>query len=205
MPSGGIPERAPDPLRYENDVPTTIRQQQPIWQSVDPVAISSSPKIVNRPPNPESRIPNAASQYNNTPFDVMHGAIPMPQEQTTRQRATPHELNQLKEQEHGLVSQTTLPPQILPWNHANLPGLDGHYRSHLPCDLPSEILKCHWKGCRYTGTFGRKAELERHIRTQHINPKAYKCPKCGRPCNRNDNLNGHLRNVHGTNIQVTQM
>lgn len=202
MPPSGIPEETSDSLRYEADVPTTLRQQLPIWQSVDPVAFSSSPKIVNPPPDSGSHIPYFASQYNSTPFSVMHRAVPIQQEQTTRQRETPH---QPKEQEHSFVSQTTLPPRTPTYDYAMLLACGEHERSHQPKNSMSEVLKCHWEGCRYNGTFGRKAELKRHVETQHISPKAYKCPKCGRPCNRDDNLNGHLRRVHKSDIQVMQM
>ncbi|KAJ5798460.1 uncharacterized protein N7503_007756 [Penicillium pulvis] len=202
MPPSGIPEGNSDPSRYEADVPTTLRQQQPIWQSVDPILFSSSPKIVNPPPDSGLRIPHFASQYNSTPFSVMHRAVPIQQEQTIRQRETPH---QPKEQGNSFGLQTTSPPQIPTYDHAMFLACGEHEESHQPNNSPSEILKCHWKGCRYTGTFGRKAELKRHVETQHIFPKAYKCPKCGRPCNRDDNLNGHLRRVHKSDVQVTQM
>ncbi|KAJ5652766.1 hypothetical protein N7507_010192 [Penicillium longicatenatum] len=45
-----------------------------------------------------------------------------------------------------------------------------------------ETYKCQWKGCQYTGTFGRKADLMRHVETRHVCPKAYKCsfPGCSK-------------------------
>ncbi|KAJ5633266.1 hypothetical protein N7490_009605 [Penicillium lividum] len=63
-----------------------------------------------------------------------------------------------------------------------------------------ETFKCDWKDCRYTKTFRRKAGLMRHIDTQHISRGAYQCPipACGSRHNREDNLQVHLRTVHGS-------
>ncbi|KAB8225868.1 hypothetical protein BDV33DRAFT_198280 [Aspergillus novoparasiticus] len=59
-------------------------------------------------------------------------------------------------------------------------------------------VKCEWKGCTYTGLFARKAELKRHVETQHISPNSYECPepRCVRTFNRRDNLDEHLRRTH---------
>ncbi|KAB8278269.1 hypothetical protein BDV30DRAFT_139839 [Aspergillus minisclerotigenes] len=59
-------------------------------------------------------------------------------------------------------------------------------------------VRCEWKGCTYTGLFARKAELKRHVETQHIFPNSYEClePRCMRTFNRRDNLNEHLRRTH---------
>ncbi|KAJ5537686.1 hypothetical protein N7494_007165 [Penicillium frequentans] len=56
-------------------------------------------------------------------------------------------------------------------------------------------FKCKWEGCRYTGAFGRKFELKRHVDTQHISPNSFPCPdpRCGKGYNRRDNLEEHLR------------
>jgi len=61
-----------------------------------------------------------------------------------------------------------------------------------------KIIKCCWIGCQYTGTFGRKTDLMRHLETKHVSPKKYKCsfPGCVGVFNRTDNLQGHLRRVH---------
>ncbi|KAE8166925.1 hypothetical protein BDV40DRAFT_295955 [Aspergillus tamarii] len=59
-------------------------------------------------------------------------------------------------------------------------------------------LRCGWKDCNYQGTFGRKAELMRHIDTQHVSPRSYDCPiqGCRKVCNREDNLLEHIRRAH---------
>ncbi|EAU39310.1 predicted protein [Aspergillus terreus NIH2624] len=61
----------------------------------------------------------------------------------------------------------------------------------------TQRFRCDRNGCDYTGTFGRKAELMRHIESKHVNPGAHKCPApgCGRVFNRKDNLEEHMR-VH---------
>ncbi|KAK1147792.1 hypothetical protein N8T08_000305 [Aspergillus melleus] len=53
-----------------------------------------------------------------------------------------------------------------------------------------------WKDCGYSGSFGRKAELMRHIETQHVNPRAHQCALCGKVYNRKDNLGEHFQRVH---------
>lgn len=190
MPPSGISEKNTDSLSHNADMPARSRQQQPVWQSLNPVAFSPPHNIVNPSPNSEAQIP-----YINSASSVMHRVVPMQQQHTIRQQATPHQSN---EQERSFAAQI-MPSKLLPWDYPDFLTCGEQYRSHQPNDPPSEI-KCHWKDCRYTGTFGRKAELKRHIETQHISPKAYKCPECGRPCNRDDNLNGHLRRVHKSEI-----
>ncbi|QMW40820.1 hypothetical protein G4B11_004100 [Aspergillus flavus] len=59
-------------------------------------------------------------------------------------------------------------------------------------------LRCGWKDCEYEGTFGRKAELMRHIDVLHVSPHSYDCPVrgCKKVCNRQDNLLEHIRRAH---------
>ncbi|KAE8383842.1 hypothetical protein BDV26DRAFT_2190 [Aspergillus bertholletiae] len=65
--------------------------------------------------------------------------------------------------------------------------------------LPTTRFRCGWKGCKYNGTFGRKAELMRHIDALHVSPHSYDCPvqKCPKVFNRRDNLLEHIRRAHG--------
>ncbi|KAB8257133.1 hypothetical protein BDV32DRAFT_152642 [Aspergillus pseudonomiae] len=62
----------------------------------------------------------------------------------------------------------------------------------------SSKYRCEWAGCRYTGVFGRKEDLKRHIFKIHVSPRSYECPvaNCRRAFNRNDNLQSHLKTVH---------
>ncbi|KAE8352673.1 hypothetical protein BDV28DRAFT_122211 [Aspergillus coremiiformis] len=62
----------------------------------------------------------------------------------------------------------------------------------------SRPFRCGWKLCRYTGVFGRKEELMRHIETIHVSPGSYHCPaeSCQRVFNRNDKVQEHVRRVH---------
>lgn len=60
-------------------------------------------------------------------------------------------------------------------------------------------LHCRWSGCAYNGTFGRKADLMRHIDNTHVDPRAHRCLCCGSLFNRKDNLDKHLLRVHAQN------
>ncbi|KAE8401839.1 hypothetical protein BDV37DRAFT_253747 [Aspergillus pseudonomiae] len=59
-------------------------------------------------------------------------------------------------------------------------------------------FRCGWKDCTYNGTFGRKAELMRHIDLLHVSPHSFDCPLrgCKRVFNRWDNLSDHMRRAH---------
>lgn len=59
-------------------------------------------------------------------------------------------------------------------------------------------FRCKWEGCRYTGAFGRKFELKRHVETQHIFPNSFEClnSRCNKVYNRKDNLEEHMRRAH---------
>jgi hypothetical protein len=71
-----------------------------------------------------------------------------------------------------------------------------------PCSSPRIVapraFKCKWRGCTYTGTFSRPAQLKRHVDTQHINPGSFACqvPGCAKTFNRKDNLGVHSRKMH---------
>jgi hypothetical protein len=59
-------------------------------------------------------------------------------------------------------------------------------------------MRCHWPGCRYAGSFSKKGQLTRHVKTQHISPKSFGCsePGCGKAFHRKDNLGEHIRRIH---------
>lgn len=103
------------------------------------------------------------------------------------------------------VHSTTQEPML---GHSRATAIPSTPRSD-PINIPlvSDTLKCHWNGCRYGGTFGRKSELKRHVETQHIYPMAYQCPfpECGSEHNRKDNLQAHLQNAHGISRSLKGM
>ncbi|KAJ5372572.1 hypothetical protein N7517_004578 [Penicillium concentricum] len=59
-------------------------------------------------------------------------------------------------------------------------------------------FKCEWKDCQYDRLFSRKGVLMRHIETQHVNPRAFKCPnpRCNHASSRRENLKAHRQSVH---------
>ncbi|KAJ5472943.1 hypothetical protein N7530_006944 [Penicillium desertorum] len=57
-------------------------------------------------------------------------------------------------------------------------------------------FKCEWKGCQYDRLFSRKGVLKRHIQTQHLNPRAFKCPWCKHASSRRENLKAHRQSIH---------
>jgi uncharacterized Zn-finger protein len=63
---------------------------------------------------------------------------------------------------------------------------------------PTSAKICKWDGCKYTGSFGREADLLRHVRTAHISPRSFVCSVsgCRKSCSRKDNLEAHHRRVH---------
>ncbi|KAI9926073.1 hypothetical protein ASPWEDRAFT_181431 [Aspergillus wentii DTO 134E9] len=62
--------------------------------------------------------------------------------------------------------------------------------------LPTNSFQCRWEGCRRNCSFGRKAELMRHIELLHVSPGSYECSRCSRAFNRKDNLAEHMRSRH---------
>ncbi|CAI7598482.1 unnamed protein product [Penicillium viridicatum] len=84
---------------------------------------------------------------------------------------------------------------------------NGHSQTKLPCRSRQRgakrkendnygTFKCEWKGCQYDRLFSRKGVLMRHIQTQHINPRAFKCPWCDHASSRRENLKAHRQSVH---------
>ncbi|KAJ5970681.1 uncharacterized protein N7479_000599 [Penicillium vulpinum] len=58
---------------------------------------------------------------------------------------------------------------------------------------------CPWKDCKQNGRpFSRKGVLKRHIDTQHVNPRAFKCPhaRCTHASSRRENLKAHRQSIH---------
>ena len=72
---------------------------------------------------------------------------------------------------------------------------------NLECEnqsAPAFAKICKWEGCKYTGSFGRGADLLRHVQTAHISPRSFVCSVsgCRKSCSRKDNLEAHYRRVH---------
>ncbi|KAJ5455075.1 hypothetical protein N7475_010196, partial [Penicillium sp. IBT 31633x] len=57
-------------------------------------------------------------------------------------------------------------------------------------------FKCEWKGCTYDRMFSRKGVLMRHIETQHVSPRGFKCPSCEHASSRRENLKAHRQSIH---------
>ena len=103
------------------------------------------------------------------------------------------------------ISQPTAPhaefsPVTLPGgNDGILPPISES--ENLECgnqSAPTVGKICRWEGCQYTGSFGRGADLLRHVRTAHISPRSFVCSVsgCRKSCSRKDNLEAHYRRVH---------
>ncbi|KAL2867395.1 uncharacterized protein BJX67DRAFT_85162 [Aspergillus lucknowensis] len=90
-------------------------------------------------------------------------------------------------------------PVLVP--HSNTRNRNPSHRVSKPSQQstrPASAIKCEWRGCKYTGTFSRPAQLKRHVDTQHISRSSFACsmPGCERVFHRKDNLAEHLRRVH---------
>ncbi|KAJ0419583.1 hypothetical protein BJY00DRAFT_313963 [Aspergillus carlsbadensis] len=59
-------------------------------------------------------------------------------------------------------------------------------------------LRCKWEGCGSPHEFRSAGDLVRHLRSIHIAPRAFVCPRdgCGRSFGRNDHLREHIRRRH---------
>lgn len=65
-------------------------------------------------------------------------------------------------------------------------------------------LKCAWPGCR--SSFGRKADLMRHVNSQHFPAHSYRCAVkgCTRTFYRRDKLRDHERHSHRSEVAASQ-
>ncbi|KAJ5798457.1 uncharacterized protein N7503_007753 [Penicillium pulvis] len=166
-------------------------RQEEQWSIFDPASLNSLNPL-DAPAAPWFQEEYINPQYTDTPFSA------------TGPRTSMHTAQLAAHQE--VYSQptsfdfTSAQEQTLQDRHAL--STDATLRHPQAAVTPrKEVIKCHWRGCQYTGTFGRKKDLLRHLETQHVSPMAYKCsfPGCTREYNRDDNLQGHLRRDHGLN------
>ncbi|KAJ5743703.1 Zinc finger C2H2 [Penicillium manginii] len=75
-------------------------------------------------------------------------------------------------------------------------------RRRISSDSP---LLCKWSNCKRPGPFSNRATLKRHVDTQHLDPRSFKCHSCNMSFNRKDNLDQHLRaDFHRQKSQKTR-
>ncbi|KAJ5159635.1 uncharacterized protein N7482_006639 [Penicillium canariense] len=60
----------------------------------------------------------------------------------------------------------------------------------------SNVIRCGWRDCSYSGVFSRKASLWRHIQDRHIAQNEFQCLICPMAFGRRDKLTAHVRNAH---------
>ncbi|KAJ5548406.1 hypothetical protein N7513_005640 [Penicillium frequentans] len=167
--------------------PTAPRQEEE-WPTFDS-AIYNSLNTVNAPAAPWFQEEYFNPQYTGAPFSASGHGASIPTAQLSGHQG-------LYRQPSSFDTRSTQP--TLQDRHAL--STEATMRHPQGASRPRpESIKCCWRGCQYTGTFGRKKDLMRHLETQHVSPKAYKCsfPGCTREYNRDDNLQGHLRRDHG--------
>ncbi|KAE8332219.1 hypothetical protein BDV39DRAFT_200371 [Aspergillus sergii] len=97
-------------------------------------------------------------------------------------------------------------PSQSPTNNNTLTTADQNYNTQHKTTRATKALpnnstkpkqwRCDEKGCKYRGTFARKAEMKRHIESLHVHPGSHECPLCGSQHNRKDNLVAHLKTRH---------
>lgn len=113
---------------------------------------------------------------------------------------------------HSMTDRPYVSPQMTPDTNISVSGLiEGSIIRPRLLELDPETglatqpafsgfsLICKWEGCKYARSFGREAELLRHVKTVHLSPSAYFCPElgCSKSCSRKDNLEAHRRRAHG--------
>ncbi|KAJ5930994.1 hypothetical protein N7466_006487 [Penicillium verhagenii] len=203
-------EMAPDALNHYVDIPW--RQMQPEWLQVGPTTVNRSYDVA------DSRIDLGSQwlsshdtrQYTHGSYNAFRHGLSASQGHVTGEQSSS---NQPFENGYNFASQVSATRRQAgpgPSSNTQINTWDSHLDMTIEAGqimqqqkvLPSRTYRCLWQGCRYTGTFRRSAELRRHVDTQHIAPKSYICPvsDCGRPYNRGDNLNEHLRRAHGSNF-----
>jgi uncharacterized C2H2 Zn-finger protein len=86
------------------------------------------------------------------------------------------------------------------------PTVDEILASHNPAATPATpaTLKCAWPGCR--SSFRRKADLIRHVNSQHFPAHSYRCTVegCTRTFYRRDKLRDHERHSHRSEVAPSQ-
>ncbi|CAI7589901.1 unnamed protein product [Penicillium pancosmium] len=81
-------------------------------------------------------------------------------------------------------------------NHQSFNCRGDHQKKNKDSVMPFKSpFICRWSGCKRPGPFSKKGVLKRHVNTQHLDPRSFKCPHrgCTVSFNRKDNLDQHLR------------
>jgi hypothetical protein len=107
---------------------------------------------------------------------------------------------------HSMTDRPYASPQMTPDTNMSVSGLiEGSIIQPRLLELDPETglatqpafsgfsLICKWEGCKYAHSFGREAELLRHVKTVHLSPSAFFCPElgCSKSCSRKDNCWKH--------------
>lgn len=166
-------------------------QQEREWLNFPAAPYGFALGTVDAPNNSCPREPFVDLQSTVNSFDGTHHG-------TSAHRAQP--AGHQAEYRHPTVYDARSPHEQM-WGHRHgisIEATSGDRQGSARSD--PEVLRCQWKDCTYTRAFGRPKDLMRHIETQHVSPKAYKCwfPGCGKEYNRDDNLRVHLRKAHGS-------
>ncbi|KAJ5537692.1 hypothetical protein N7494_007171 [Penicillium frequentans] len=172
--------------------PTSTAPRQGIkWSSFDSLLHDLSLSTVNAPAVSCCREPYTNSQYTPNPFEARNHEIPVNIAQPTHHQAV---------HPPPVTAFDTRSTQEQTWAHYLAVSIEETSEDLQGNAGPgNEILKCQWKDCQYTGTFGRKTDLMRHIETQHVSPKAYKCSFPRDTCGKSMGLLDHTGDalLHG--------
>jgi hypothetical protein len=189
-------------LNHGSHRPIAPRRQGPDRPSFHQTNVNPSFNVANAT-NAWFQSAHAGPEYRNTSFNTMqYTANPTPV-QVAEYRANHHQPRDNGYNIAPYTRPTAFVTSSTTQEQASRPSCAiarARPTSHQnPAPPHVETFRCDWEGCSYTGTFNRRADLNRHTETQHIFPNAYKCPfpQCGSVHNREDNLQAHLRNVHG--------
>ncbi|KAE8363804.1 hypothetical protein BDV27DRAFT_129400 [Aspergillus caelatus] len=183
LPSG-TEQEFEDPESTLLDVPQPAKQSyvipsyfQSYIRKVDVIPTLDPHSLIAPPTNDNTGLGNQPMMSLNNPFSIA--------DQPRRMTPVPHAERSSEQSVNPKAATKGRKPQ----NRRKSVQLRGNR---------STPFRCGWKDCKYTGTFGRKAELMRHIDVLHVSPHSYDCPArgCRKVCNRADNLLEHIRRAH---------
>ncbi|KAJ5999422.1 hypothetical protein N7451_007232 [Penicillium sp. IBT 35674x] len=189
----GVPQNTHEHvLKYDRHPPLAPSQQEPKRPTRDQAILSHSLGVANADTILRSQGAYSNLEYTDTPLNVIHLMA-----------------SHYQPRDHTYSLASYIPSTVLDTSSITEQPMLGYNRAmaikatprYDQTDVPPHFksFRCDWEGCAYKGTFRRKADLNRHTETQHVFPRAYRCPisGCERAFNRGDNLHGHLESVHG--------